>query len=412
MGLGAMRLGIVGGRLQGTEAAYLGAAAGHETVLIDRTPGTPASGLAAENHAFDVVTTDSLAREVLGSCDVVIPACEDERTLRHLDELLAEVGVPFAFHTPSHELTSSKIASDRLFSEKGLPCPIAWPQCGFPVVVKPSTASGSVGVAVARDREELATAIAGLRQRGHSPVVQRFVEGPSLSLEVMRTVDGRVATFLPTLLEFDAGFDCARVLAPVGQPRSVIETLADVSRRLAEAVGLVGLMDVEVMVDGDEPLVIEIDARLPSQTPSVVYHAIGVNLVDALARLFMEGTLPTIPTGVARGVCYQHVRAEGAALWVLGEHVMADAGPLQLLHDVYGADEILTDRQRGADSWSATLICAGRDAPEAREKAEEATASLAVDAGLRVAGEIGATPPLDARRATDPAPVFARWEGA
>ena len=42
-----MRLAIVGGKLQGTEAAYLGLKAGYEVVLIDRRSDVPASGLAS-----------------------------------------------------------------------------------------------------------------------------------------------------------------------------------------------------------------------------------------------------------------------------------------------------------------------------------------------------------------------------
>ena len=38
---GAMRLAVVGGKLQGTEAAYLAGKAGYDVVLIDRRPGRP-----------------------------------------------------------------------------------------------------------------------------------------------------------------------------------------------------------------------------------------------------------------------------------------------------------------------------------------------------------------------------------
>ena len=76
-----MRLAVVGGKLQGTEAAYLAGEAGYEVVLIDRRAGRPAAGLAAETHVFDVTADPVRTRELLLSCDAVLPACEDEATL-------------------------------------------------------------------------------------------------------------------------------------------------------------------------------------------------------------------------------------------------------------------------------------------------------------------------------------------
>lgn len=378
-------MGVVGGRLQGTEAAYLGRAAGYEVVLVDKAPGTPASGLAAESHVFDVLTDPGRARDVLSSCDVVIPACENTATLRWLAASLPTWGVPLAFHLPSFEVTRSKIASDALFAALDVPRPASWPECGFPVVLKPSEASGSVGVRVARDEREAAEARRELEAAGHEAVAQRFVQGPSLSLEVARCADGSVVPLVPTMLEFDAAFDCKRVSAPVDHQPFLLETLDAVACLLAEHVGLVGLMDVEVMVDGDVPRVIEIDARLPSQTPTVVYHATGLNLVRVLVDVFTKGIVPERPFEAARGVCYQHLRVASGTLAVLGEHVMAGAGPLGLLHDVYGADEIITARASGSGSWSATMICTGADAAEARARAEEATRRIASESGLHLA---------------------------
>lgn len=384
-----MRLGIVGGRLQGTEAAYLGLRAGYELVLVDRSAGTPASGLVAETHVLDVVSEPEKARAVLGSCDVVLPACEDRDTLEWLGSALPSWGVTYAFHMPSYEIACSKLRSDLLFAELDVPRPLPWPECGFPVVVKPSGSSGSEGVCVAHDEEELAAARAALEAAGHEVVVQQYVDGPSLSLEVLRYPDGTVVPLVPTLLEFDGAFDCERVLAPVAASPVLLSALVEAGRVLADGVGLVGLMDIEVMVDGDVPRVIEIDARLPSQTPTAVFHATGLNLLAELVGVFTEGPPSAPPIDPPGGVCYQHVRAEKGTLAVLGEHVMSGAGPLRLVFDEAGADEILTDRASGAREWSATLICRAADAHDARARAEEATARLARDAGLSLEEDVG-----------------------
>ncbi|MCL4368584.1 MAG: hypothetical protein M1337_05405 [Actinobacteria bacterium] len=178
-----MRLGIVGGRLQRTEAVYLAKAAGYVPVLVDRHPATPASGLAAESHVFDVVADLARARAVLASCDAVLPACEDLETLRCLDARLRVWGVPLLFHLPSYEMSRSKARSDRLIAVLDVPRPLPWPECGFPAVVKPSESSGSEAVTVVGSESELRKAVATLERDGHVPVVQELVAGPSLSLE-------------------------------------------------------------------------------------------------------------------------------------------------------------------------------------------------------------------------------------
>ena len=53
---------MVGGKLQGTEAVYLAAKAGHETVLVDRREDPPASGLAERFVVADITADEDRAR--------------------------------------------------------------------------------------------------------------------------------------------------------------------------------------------------------------------------------------------------------------------------------------------------------------------------------------------------------------
>ena len=55
-----MRVAIVGGKLQGIEAAFLAHEAGWEVVLIDKKPNVPASGLCQSFYQYDV-TEESLS---------------------------------------------------------------------------------------------------------------------------------------------------------------------------------------------------------------------------------------------------------------------------------------------------------------------------------------------------------------
>ncbi len=454
-----MRLAIVGGKLQGTEAAYLAGEAGYEVVLIDRRAGRPAAGLAHETHVFDVTSDPVRARDLFRSCDAVLPACEDDHTLAFLASFVPGIGVPLLFDLDAYAVTSSKLRSNALFERLDVPRPRAWP-CRFPVVVKPAVGSGSAGVSVVSSEPALELARARLAADGADAVVEEFVSGPSLSIEVV-SLGGEAVTLLPTWLEFDAVLDCKRVVAPVdgeggvaafdgagavavssggsiaapaaaapaaggGEDRVSVATLHGLERAardLAAGVALGGVMDVEVMVAPDgTPKVIEIDARLPSQTPAAVFHASDVNMVALLAETFAAGRPPAIDAHARRGAVYEHVLVANGRVEVLGEHIVGSAGPLSRCDGLYGADVVLTDHpigggaqrassgaqpvSRGAqrasegvqrvsgtqERWVAVLMTRGATAAAARERAAAAVARLADEHGLELVPEGGPEP--------------------
>jgi pyrrolysine biosynthesis protein PylC len=403
-----VKLLIVGGKLQGSEAVYLAAKAGYETVLVDRRPAPPAAGLADRHVVADITSDEATARALARSCDAVLPACEDLDTLTWLSDHVPAWEVPLLFDLAAYRVSESKLASGRLFEELDLPRPRVWPDCGFPAVVKPSSASGSEGVTIVADHGELTAARTRLEAAGHEVVIEEYVRGPSLSLEVLAW-GGQAVPLQVTGLEFDAGLDCKRVVAPVGEaeaggpaaagldgscdwPHALAPgTLAAfdlIGVRLAEGLGLSGLMDVEVMVRGAEPKVLEIDARLPSQTPTAVYWSSGLNIVELLVDAARRGELPRADRAPRRACVYQHVRASGGRLEVCGEHVMGSAAPLRLVPGFFGVDEALTDYRAGADAWSATLIVADGDLETARGRADAATAEIACRHDLKVCPEL------------------------
>jgi pyrrolysine biosynthesis protein PylC len=402
-----MRLLVVGGKLQGTEAVYLAAKAGWETVLVDRRKAPPAAGLADRHVVADIIADETLARTLVTACDAVLPACEDLGTLEWLAAHVPAWEVPLLFDLDAYRVSESKLASQRLFAELGVPRPLLWPSCGFPAVVKPDSASGSEGVSVVEDEAELAAALARLAAAGHRPVVEEYVAGPSLSLEVLAW-GGHAVPLQVTGLEFDAACDCKRVVAPVGEgeaggpsaagprgPRAWDRAVAPgtlaafdaAAVRLAAGLGLKGLMDVEVMVRGPELKVLEIDARLPSQTPTAVYWSCGLNIVELLFETARRGGPPRLDRAPRRACVYQHVHAHHGLLEVAGEHVMGNAATLQLVEGFFGVDEALTDYRSGARDWTATMITTGNGADEAGERADEAVRELARCARLDLAPE-------------------------
>jgi len=375
-----MRIAIVGGKLQGVEACYLARKAGWRVCLIDRRPDVPARGLCDEFRLADVCDHPT-ASGALAGADLILPALEDPTGLEALVGQAGQLSIPLAFDPAAYHISSSKLASDRLFADLGLPAPRRWPQCPFPVIAKPSSGSGSRGVRIIRYEGELAAFFPQPRLMD-GWVLQEFLEGPSFSIEVLGT-PGNYQAVQVTDLFVDRGYDCMRVEAPTVLPAAQVEEFGQLALRLAEAVQLKGLMDVEVILNQGKLKVLEIDARLPSQTPTAVWWSSGFNILNSLGDVFLRQFTPVGPLPCKRAVVYEHVHATPLGLELGGEHVMAAAGPLRLIEGFFGADEALSDYEPGCPDWQATLISTGRTRVEAHAKSCRVVAAIRRSLGAK-----------------------------
>lgn len=361
-----MLAAVVGGKLQGAEVVYLAGKAGITTLLVDKRRDAPASGLCDQMACFDVTDIEHLDR-VLQSTDLVIPALENKAALAALRQWSENASIPVAFDFKAYSTSCSKTASNRLFSDLSIPVPGRWPDCGYPAVTKPSTASGSDRVVVLKNETDMNTFFPnGLP--GHNLVIQQYLSGPSYSLEIAGK-PGNYAPLQATELFMDERHDCKRVEAPAGMSAAHAAELEKISETLAEAIQLRGLMDVEVILHEGRLKVLEIDARFPSQTPIAVFHATGLNMVEILADLFMGHDISTGKTGIQhKATILEHVRVSENAIRVEGEHIMADQGPLRLISDFFGANEAVTNYTPGRKRWVATLINTAGSMEKVRER--------------------------------------------
>lgn len=357
-----MKIAIIGGKLQGTEAVYLAKKAGFESVLIDADPDVPAAGLADRFVCGDVVRRDPKAVAAMEEADLILPCNENDELLEAICQICDEKGLRLAFDPAAYAITKSKAASDALFHENGLPAPRYYPEGRPPYVIKPSGASGSAGVRRAETREEAAEFLAQ-QPDPESWIVQEYLEGPSYSVEVIGT-PGNYRCYAITQIHMDQVYDCCKVTAPClsGQPGET--RICEIGKKLAELVQLHGIMDVEVIDDGEDMKVLEIDARLPSQTPIAVLKCSGMNYVKELADLVCAGAFSSEQTEPRQFSVYEHYRrlerseADGVSERIVqeGEHMMAKAGKLSLLTDFCGCQEVMTDYTAGADGFRGIFI--------------------------------------------------------
>lgn len=365
-------IAVIGGKLQGVEAAYLAWKAGWKVLLVDKDPECPASGLCDAFLQLDV-TRENQLRQVKEKAGCLLPALENSRALESLARWGPQLEMPILFDFASHRISASKKASNDLFAALGLPCPRNWPECDVPVLAKPVSASGSENVRILNSPREVDFFFRHHREQDW--ILQEYVPGPSYSLEVLAW-EGTCSSLAVTDLGMDDRHDCCRVTAPSELSGQLIEEFKTISKQIANALSLTGIMDVEVIAGPSGLKLLEIDARLPSQTPTAVYWTTGVNMLADLPAMFLSGTHQVSPPSTDQAVIYEHLLVTPAGLATKGEHIMAEAGPLQLTSDFFGADEAITDYRPGKSTWAATLIISGRTIDAAWRKRENVLESI------------------------------------
>ena len=384
-----MRIGIVGGRLQGIEAVYLCRKAGYESVLIDKDAQAPALTLANEAYILDVTKDVNYAKKILKKVDAVLPANENKKALVHCEKLCMELGIPFMQDNVAFWTTSDKLRSAEFLLDLNIPTPKPWPDCGFPAIVKPSRKSGSESVFRANTIWQLQKALKKVRGVDEKIIIQEFIEGSALSLEVIAK-KGEVTPLQITGLEFDESYSCKRVYAPVVISADLQKKFNEIGEKIAKGLKLNGLTDVQAISREGLPIVNEINARLPSQTPTVVYHSSGVNMIYLLAELFLGNELPDVRIQPKLAVIYQHIKVFDGELSVQGEHVMENVEGLQIIKNFCGANEAITNMTADKEvrELVATLIVKAKSLDDVKKKMERVIQRIMNEYGLETYSDL------------------------
>ncbi len=362
-----MRIAIVGGALQGMEAVLLAKQAGYQTVVLDRKRDAPALSLCDDGEIIDPCKDPEKALKVFRDCDAVIPACEEMDLLRTLDSMKGEMDAPLLFDLESYKISSSKTRSNEIMASLGVPIPQPWPQCGFPVIVKPSSQSGSMGVSVAYDQDDVDKGLEIVKNLGDEPVIQEFVHGKSVSVEVIG--DGkRARSYVTTEVCLDSNYDCKMVRCnPNIMSPELCESFGEMGEKVAEAIGLSALMDVEAILTPKGLRVLEIDARIPSQTPAAIEAATGVNLLEELVTTAMGRPKDRRPEDGCS--VYRHVHMKDGVLRSSGEKEFGHLRNPRFGKGLFGSDNSISDYEPGKEEWHAMFISKGRTEEAADRRA-------------------------------------------
>ena len=222
-------------------------------------------------------------------------------------------------------------------------------EIGYPVLVRPSYVLGGRRMRVCYEPEDVAGAAEGCGR----VLVDRFLEG-AVEIDVDALCDGE-DTWVAALMEHveEAGVhsgDSSCALPPVGLPEDVLAGCIDVVRGLAPALGVVGLINVQLALHEGRLYVLEANPRA-SRTIPFASKALGVNLVEAACKLVAGAPLSVLDG--SRGQTPGHVS------------VKASVFPFARFP---GADAVLGPEMRSTGEVMATAA----DFPTAFAKAERA----------------------------------------
>jgi carbamoyl-phosphate synthase large subunit len=155
---------------------------------------------------------------------------------------------------------------------------------GYPVLVRPSYVLGGRAMRVCHDAEQVRAAFAGVQG---PTLVDRFLEN-AIEIDVDALCDG-TDSYVAAVMQHveEAGVhsgDSACVLPAQSLTPEATAQIHSIVRRLGPALGVVGVLNVQLAVSEDEVYVLEVNPRA-SRTVPFASKATGVNLVAAACRL-------------------------------------------------------------------------------------------------------------------------------
>ncbi len=309
LGSGPIRIG------QGIEFDYCSvhatwafAKAGYETIIVNNNPETVSTDFdIADKLYFEPLTpedvenivnfekpdgavvqfggqtaiklTESLMKigvPILGTKAEDVDAAEDRELF---DKILEETKIPRAAGGTVYTAEEAKEVANRL---------------GYPVLVRPSYVLGGQGMQIAisdAEIEEFMEIINRIAQ-DHPILVDKYLQGKEL--EVDAVCDG-TEILIPGIMEHiertgvHSG-DSISVYPAHTITDQVKETIAEYTRRLAKALHVKGLINIQFIAVGEEVFVIEVNPR-SSRTVPYISKVTGIPIVDLATEVIIGKTI-------------------------------------------------------------------------------------------------------------------------
>lgn len=309
LGSGPIRIG------QGIEFDYCSvhatwafAAEGYETVIINNNPETVSTDFdIADKLYFEPLTPEDVENVVnMEHPDGAVVQFGGQTAIK-LTESLMKMGVPILGTSAENvDAAEDRELFDKILEECGIPRPSGGTvytaeeakavanRLGYPVLVRPSYVLGGQGMQIAISDEEVEEFMEIINRiaQDHPILVDKYLQGKEL--EVDAVCDG-TDILIPGIMEHieRAGVhsgDSISVYPAQTISEGVKATIAEYTRRLAKSLHVIGLINIQFIVVGEDVYVIEVNPR-SSRTVPYISKVTGIPIVDLATQVIIGKTI-------------------------------------------------------------------------------------------------------------------------
>ncbi len=305
LGSGPIRIG------QGIEFDYCSvhatwafAKAGYETIIINNNPETVSTDFdIADKLYFEPLTPEDVENIVnIEKPDGAVVQFGGQTAIK-LTESLMKMGVPI-LGTKAEDVDAAEDRElfDRILEETKIPraaggtvytaaeAKAVANRLGYPVLVRPSYVLGGQGMQIAISDEEIEEFMEIINRiaQDHPILVDKYLQGKEL--EVDAVCDG-TDILIPGIMEHiertgvHSG-DSISVYPAHTISDKVRETIAEYTRRLAKALHVKGLINIQFIAVDEEVYVIEVNPR-SSRTVPYISKVTGIPIVDLATEVII-----------------------------------------------------------------------------------------------------------------------------
>ena len=277
---------------------------GYETIIINNNPETVSTDFdIADKLYFEPLTPEDVEHVVnLEKPDGAVVQFGGQTAIK-LTEALMKMGVPILGTSAENvDAAEDRELFDQILEQCGIPRPAghtvftaeeakkAAAQLGYPVLVRPSYVLGGQGMQIAINDEDVDEFIGIINRitQEHPILVDKYLVGKEI--EVDAVCDGE-EILIPGIMEHieRAGIhsgDSISVYPAQSLNEKVKATIEDYTRKLAQSLHVVGLINIQFIVCGEEVYVIEVNPR-SSRTVPYISKVTGIPIVPLATKVIL-----------------------------------------------------------------------------------------------------------------------------
>ena len=284
-------------------------AAGYEAIIINNNPETVSTDYTTSDKLyFEPLTVEDVMNVITLEKPKGIVVSLGGQTAINLAEPLHELGVPIiGTGVEAIRNAEDRGCFEKIMEELGIPQPEAEAvtdieagvraaeRIGYQVLVRPSYVLGGRAMQIVSNEERLRHYLqTAVEVNEDSPVlVDRYIMGRELEVDAI--CDGK-DVFIPGIMEhvektgIHSG-DSISVYPTFSVSQKAKDKIIDYTVRLGRRIGIVGLYNIQFILDGEEDVyVIEVNPR-SSRTVPFLSKATGVPMADIATRVILGHSL-------------------------------------------------------------------------------------------------------------------------